>query len=146
MSVNFINVQNVLDNYKSSVYEKDVERFLTIYAPDIHIYDCWSNWECKGISHWRTNVEEWFNELRGDGVSLIVDFNDVVIEENVDLAFVHCSVNFTAKNVESGEKLRQLTNRFTFGLRKVNGSWMITHEHSSLPINKDTGKGIFNLK
>ncbi len=146
MSFNFIKVQDVLENYKSSVYEKDVERFLTIYAPDIHIYDCWSNWECKGIIHWRTNVEEWFEGLRRDGVSLIVNFNDLVIEENMNLAFVHCSVKFTAQNVETEEKLRQLTNRFTFGLRKVDDSWMITHEHSSLPINKDTGMGIFNLK
>ncbi|MBY0123790.1 nuclear transport factor 2 family protein [Bacillus sp. S/N-304-OC-R1] len=146
MGFNFIKVQDVLENYKSSIYEKDVERFLTIYASDIHIYDCWSNWECKGISHLRANVEEWFNGLKVDGVLLNVDFNDLVVEENMNLAFVYCSVTFAAQNVESGEKLRQMTNRFTFGLRKVNDSWLITHEHSSLPINMETGKAIFNLK
>jgi ketosteroid isomerase-like protein len=146
MGLNFIKVQDVLENYKSSVYEKDVERFLTTYASNIHIYDCWGNWECKGISPWRANVEEWFNGLKVDGVSLNVDFNDLVVEENLNLAFVHCSVTFVAQNEESGEKLRQMTNRFTFGLRKVNGSWLITHEHSSLPINMETGKGMFNLK
>ena len=114
--------------------------------PDIHIQDYWSKWECKGIFHWRADVEEWFNSLTEDGVLLTVDFNDLVIEENENLAFVYCSVTFTAQNVESGEKLRQLTNRYTFGLKEVNGSWIIIHEHSSLPINKDTGKGIFNLK
>ena len=146
MSLNFNKVKDVLENYKSSVFENDVDRFLTAYAPDIHIYDCWSNWECKGIFHWRADVEEWFNGLRAEGVLLTVDFNDLVIEENENLAFVYCSVTFTAQNVESVENLRQLTNRFTFGLRKVNDSWIITHEHSSLPINKDTGKGIFHLK
>ena len=146
MSINFNKVQEVLEHYKSSVYEKDVERFLTIYAPDIAMYDCWSDWECKGIYDWRANVEDWFNGLRAEGVSLSVDFNDLVIEEDVNLAFVYCSVTYIAQNAESGEKLRQLTNRFTFGLRKVNDSWIITHEHSSLPINKDTGKAIFDKK
>ena len=144
MSLHYPEVQDVLEIYKSSVYEKDVEKFLSIYANDILIYDCWSNWECRGISHWRSEVEEWFNGLIADGVSLTVDFNDLVIEENMNLAFVYCSLTFHAHNVESGEKLRHLTNRFTFGLKKVNDSWIITHEHSSIPLNKDTGEGIFN--
>lgn len=146
MKGTFIKVQDVLENYKSSVYEKNVERFLSTYAPEIHIYDCWGNWESKGISPWKANVEEWFNGLRADGVSLHVDFNDLVVEENLNLAFVHCAVTFAAHDIESGEKLRQMTNRFTFGLRKENDSWLITHEHSSLPINMGTGKGLFNLR
>jgi ketosteroid isomerase-like protein len=146
MKVNFIKVQDVLENYKSSVYEKNVERFLSTYAPEVHIYDCWGNWESEGISPWKANVEEWFNGLRADGVSLNVDFNDVVVEENLNLAFVHCAVTFAAHDIESGEKLRQMTNRFTFCFRKENDSWLITHEHSSLPINMKTGKGLFNLR
>ncbi|MBM7693326.1 ketosteroid isomerase-like protein [Peribacillus deserti] len=146
MKRNFIKVQDVLENYKSSVYEKDVERFLATYAPEIHIYDCWGNWEIKGISHWRANVEEWFNGLKVDGVSLNVEFNDLVIEENMNLAFVHCTVTFAAHDIKSGDKLRQMTNRFTFGLNKKDDFWQISHEHSSLPINMETGKGIFNLR
>ncbi|WP_409300112.1 YybH family protein [Peribacillus sp. SCS-155] len=145
MKGNFIKVQDVLENYKSSVYEKDVERFLSTYAPEIHIYDCWGNWEMKGISPWRANVEEWFNGLKVDGVSLNVDFDDLVVTENLNLAFVHCAVTFAAHDIESGEKLRQTKNRFTFGLKKEDDFWLITHEHSSLPINMETGKGIFNF-
>ncbi|WML49029.1 nuclear transport factor 2 family protein [Neobacillus sp. PS3-34] len=145
MSVVFSKVQDVLENYKSAIYEKDVERFLSAYAPDIHIYDCWGHWESAGISQWRETVKAWFTGLTEEGVLLKVDFNDLVVEENTNLAFVHCAVTFAAHN-ESGEKLRQMTNRFTFGLRKENESWTITHEHSSLPINMENGKGIFNLK
>jgi ketosteroid isomerase-like protein len=90
-------------------------------------------------------VKGWFNGLKEEGASLKVDFNDVAVEENSNLAFVYCAVSFTAHN-ESGEKLRQMTNRFTFGLKKENESWTIIHEHSSLPISMETGKGIFNLK
>ncbi|SFC40792.1 hypothetical protein [Bacillus sp. UNCCL81] len=43
MTGSFFKVQDVLENYKSAVYEKDVERFINMYAPDIHIYDCWEN-------------------------------------------------------------------------------------------------------
>jgi ketosteroid isomerase-like protein len=145
MSFGFNKVQDVLENYKSAIYEKDVERFVSSFASDIHIYDCWENWECIGIFQWKEIVKGWFNGLSEQGVLLKTDFDDLVVEENSNLAFVHCAVTFTAHN-ESGEKLRQMTNRFTFGLRKENESWTITHEHSSLPISMETGKGIFNLK
>jgi ketosteroid isomerase-like protein len=76
----------------------------------------------------------------------LVDFNDLVVEENSYLAFVHCAVTFAAHQEKTGKKLRQTTNRFTYGIKIVNESWVIAHEHSSLPINMETGKGIFNLK
>jgi ketosteroid isomerase-like protein len=146
MTIGISMVQDVLENYKCAVYEKDVEKFLSTYASDVHIYDCWGNWECKGISSWRENVIEWFNRLSEDENLLKVDFNDLSIEENTNVAFVHCAVSFVAYSEKSGEKLRQMTNRFTFGLKKVNESWFITHEHSSLPIDMQTGQGMFNLR
>jgi ketosteroid isomerase-like protein len=139
-------VQDVLEIYKGAVYELDTEKFLSIYAEDVHIYDCWGNWECKGISLWKDSVTEWFNGLNEDGYLLKVDFNDLTIEENTNIAFVHCAVTFAAFRENTEDKLRQMTNRFTFGLKKVNESWLITHEHSSLPIDMQTGKGMFNLK
>jgi ketosteroid isomerase-like protein len=138
-------IQEVLENYKSAIYEKDVERFLSIFSPNIHMYDSWEEWECVGISQWEVIVKEWFNGLSEEGVFLHTDFADLVIEENSSLAFVHCAITFAAHN-NSGEKLRQMTNRFTIGLRKEKDSWTITHAHSSLPISLETGKGLFNLK
>lgn len=142
----FCTVRDVVKNYTNAVYERDVEKFLSMYDPEIHIYDCWTNWESKGISLWKKNVEEWFNGLSEEGALLKVDFNDLMIEENGNLAFIYCAVSFAAYQEESGEKLRQITNRFTYGLKKVNESWFITHEHSSLPIDGETGRGIFNLR
>ena len=146
MTKDFTEVQEVLANYKTAVLEKDVEKFLTMYAPELHIYDCWMNWESKGIASWKETVTGWFAELRDEGIVLKVDFHDVVIEEGSSLAFVHCAVTYAGHQEGSGEKLRQMTNRFTFGLKKMDSSWLITHEHSSLPINPETGKGIFNSK
>ena len=146
MTSGITKVQDVLENYKSAVYEKDVEKFLSTYAEDVHIYDCWGNWESKGISLWKESVTEWFNGLNGDGYLLKVDFNDASIQENTNIAFVHCAVTFAAFKDNTEDTQRKMTNRFTFGLKKTNDSWLITHEHSSLPIDMQSGKGIFNLK
>lgn len=143
MANGILKVEDMLKNYKDAVHEKDVEKFLAAYADDVYIYDCWENWECKGISLWRQNVVGWFNELNEGGYLLNVDFNDVAILENNDVAFVHCAVKYAAFKDNVEEKIRQMTNRFTFGLKKVNESWLIVHEHSSVPLNPDTGKGNF---
>jgi ketosteroid isomerase-like protein len=145
MSSAFRTVKAVLENYQSATYEKDVERFVSAYATDVHIYDCWEKWAYVGISQWKKMVQSWFNGLNEDGYTLKTSFDDLVIEENANLAFVHCAVTFAAYNA-SGENAHQITNRFTFGLRKENESWTIIHEHSSLPINMETGEGIFNLR
>ena len=88
-------------------------------------------------------VKEWFTGLSEEGVSLKVDFGDLVIEENSNIAIVYCAVKFIAHS-QSAEILRQMTNRFTFCLKKENECWTIIHQHSSLPINIETGKGMFN--
>ncbi|WP_201715637.1 YybH family protein [Rossellomorea arthrocnemi] len=141
-----MNVQHILDEYKNAIHERDVERFLSIYDPGVHIYDCWGNWECQGIAAWQENVTEWFIGLKADGEILNVDFQDVVIEETTNLAFVRCAVTFAAHNESSGEKLRQLTNRFTFCMKNVEDTCLIVHEHSSLPISMEDGKGMFGLR
>jgi uncharacterized protein (TIGR02246 family) len=146
MSKGIGTVAGVLKNYKQSVNERDSDKFLAVYSSDVHISDCWGSWECKGIDAWRDSVSGWFHDLKENGDVLKVGFDDVVIEENTDLAFVHCAVTFAAYNEGSEEKLRQMTNRFTFGLKRVDGSWLITHEHSSLPINMEDGKGMFDLR
>jgi len=36
--------------------------------------------------------------------------------------------------------------RATSGLRKMNGKWLIVHDHVSVPIDFETGKAVLELK
>lgn len=138
----FTTVQNVLNNYKEAVYEKNVEKFLMGYAPDVHIFDCWQEWQYNGIEQWRVAVEEWFMGLEKEGVLLRTELYDESLKENEGLAHVRGTVSFTAFD-KTGKELRKMRNRFTFVLVKAEGSWRIIHEHSSLPVSTEDGKGIF---
>lgn len=138
----FAEVQDVINNYTDAVYEKDVDKFLSGYAPDIHIFDCWGEWEHKGIGKWKAVVKGWFGGLEEEGVRLRAEFHDKVCKENEDLAHFHCAISFTALD-DTGQELRKMTNRFTVALEKVDGSWQIVHEHSSLPISMEDGKAIY---
>ncbi|WP_223635527.1 YybH family protein [Planococcus sp. 4-30] len=138
----FTNVQEVFRNYSAAVYEKDVDQFLSGYAQDIHVFDCWQEWQYNGIEQWKTLVEDWFGGL-AEGERLRAELHDEVTKENGELAYVHGSMSFAAFD-ETGKELRKMSNRFTFVLEKTEGSWRITHEHSSLPIGMEDGKAIFD--
>ena len=146
MKQSFSTVEEVLENYKASVSERDVEKFLRSYSEKIDLYDCWTKWECNGLKEWRKSVESWFQELSEEGLNLKVTFSDMSIEEGESVAFAKCAITYAAYVQSSSEIVRQITNRFTFGLCKVDESWQIVHEHSSLPIDPATGKGMFHLK
>ena len=137
----FAEVSDVFKNYSDAVYEKDVEKFLSAYAPDVHLYDCWNNWEYNGIAEWRAAVTEWFSGLE-EGMWLRAELSGESGNENAGLAHVQGNMSFAAVDGE-GKELRKMVNRFTFLLEKVEGSWRITHEHSSLPINTEDDKAIF---
>ena len=137
-----MSVADVLETYKTAVYEQDVEKYVSLYTSDFQIYDCWDDWDCTDFSKWTELTKTWFDGLHAEGVLLKVEFDDTAVEENANLAFIRSNVTFAAYN-KSGKKLRQITNRFTFGLRKEGDSWKFAHQHSSLPINGETGKGVF---
>ncbi|AYC30567.1 YybH family protein [Paenisporosarcina cavernae] len=139
---NFSTVQEVLENYKAAAEAQDVEQFLTNYNEDIHLFDCWGSWECKGKENWRSSVTAWFSDLENEGVDLRVSFTDSKIDEGTDVAFARCNVTFAGHKRLDGSKLREMTNRFTFGFRKIENEWKIVHEHSSLPIDLETFKGM----
>ncbi|GAA5192116.1 nuclear transport factor 2 family protein [Arthrobacter gyeryongensis] len=133
-------VNQALDSYAAAVHAKDVEAFAALYDDNVHIYDSWGQWQYTGIEAWRSMASEWFSSLGDERVR--VEFNDVRSVAGEDVAFGHAAVTFAGISAD-GERLRAMTNRFTICLEKKDDAWKISHEHSSLPIDMETGKGIF---
>jgi len=82
----------------------------------------------------------WFNSLGEERVE--VGFDRVSSSVGDEVAFGSAAVTFSGISAD-GTRLRSITNRVTMGLEKRAGVWKIAHEHSSLPIDMPTGKGIF---
>jgi uncharacterized protein (TIGR02246 family) len=123
-------IQAVLDTYAAAA--RDVDAFVALYDEDVHIFDVWSTVATRGIDAWQAMVTDWFGAHPDELAQ--VTFNDVEIVGAGDAAFAHGEVTFTWESV-TGERLRAMTNRFTFCLAQRNGAWKIVHEHASLPID-----------
>jgi len=70
--------------------------------------------------------------------------SDLKITNDGRLGFSHSIIHFAGTNKE-GKKVN-LTLRITDGYRKVMGKWLINEEHTSVPVDFDTGKADFTSK
>jgi len=134
-------VLGILDAYKASVFAKDVEAFLILYARDVHVFDMWGAWSYVGIGAWREMVVNWFGSLGSDRV--VVGFDVIQVVETSNLAFIHAFVTFKGLSGE-GVELRAMNNRMTIALQQQGGAWKVVHQHTSAPVNHETLKVMLN--
>jgi uncharacterized protein (TIGR02246 family) len=131
-------IEQVLDGYAAAVRGKDVDGFVALYANDVRVFDMWGRWAYEGANAWRAMAEEWFGSLGDEQVA--VEFEDFQTIVGDDVAIADAFVTYKGLSAE-GAELRAMNNRLTWALRKTAGDgWEIVHEHSSAPIDFDTGK------
>jgi uncharacterized protein (TIGR02246 family) len=130
-------VESLLDAYRDAVDAKDVDAFVAIFADDVLVFDMWGTWSHDGIDAWREMAEGWFGSLGDERVR--VDFDDVQTTVGEDVAVLSAFVTFAGLSAD-GEELRSMNNRLTWGLRTVDGTWKVVHEHTSAPVEIATGK------
>ncbi|HEY6874721.1 MAG TPA: nuclear transport factor 2 family protein [Candidatus Dormibacteraeota bacterium] len=131
-------VEEMLDRYRTAVYDKDLDAFIGLYDENARVYDLWGRWMYSSASEWRKPAEEWFASLGTDRSS--PEFHDVQIDAGDNIAAVHAFITYRGQSAE-GTELRSMDNRITWVLRKnSDGAWKIVHEHTSAPADFDTGK------
>jgi len=84
--------------------------------------------QCRGVDLYRKNFEAWFASVRGP-----IDFEirELRITAHDDVAFCHYLARIKSTRT-TGEKNDYLV-RVTSGFQKMNGRWMVVHEHVSVP-------------
>lgn len=130
-------IDELMQNYKKAVYEKDVNFFSSIYDERICVFDMWGKWSYQGIEAWRGVIEDWFGSLGTEKV--VVDFDEVQIKINQSQGFATAFVKFTAVSPE-GTNLHSMQNRLTWIVEEKKGLWKVIHEHSSAPVDFNTMK------
>lgn len=128
-----------LQRYRDAVHAKDVAALVSLYDQDVSVFDTWGSWSLHGREAWHKLVADWFGSLGEERVA--VDFDQAASVDTADLVVGHAFATFAAFSPQ-GERLRWLTNRMTLALRRQGEDWKIVHEHTSVPIEHATVKGI----
>jgi ketosteroid isomerase-like protein len=122
---------------------KDVNAIMAVYVPDesLHVFDVIPPREYVGATAYRKDWETFLSMFDGP---ITLEISDLKVTTGGDVAFSH-SIGHLAGKLKNGRAL-DLTVRVTDGYRKVGGKWLIAHEHVSVPVDLETGKGDLSSK
>lgn len=134
-------IEQLLGDWEKAVRDKDIDAVMACYTPDVVSFDMMPPLQCDGAEAYRKNWQLGFEMCQGEG-----DFEtrDLNIAASSDVAFCH-RLNRMSGTTADGQEFDCWT-RWTVCFRRVNGRWLIAHEHISVPLDMETNQGLMDLK
>ncbi len=127
-------IRDLITQKEAAMRDHDAERIVSRYASDVVVFDLAPPLRKAGAEVTDpTGVREWFSRYEGPVHYRVRDL-DVTI--GGDVAYGH-SLNRMSDVPEGESGMFELWFRSTVCLRRVDGSWKITHEHDSTPFLMD---------
>jgi uncharacterized protein (TIGR02246 family) len=140
-AVDEVQIRELIANKTKAVRAKDIDGATSNYAPDVLSFDVVNPLRYIGVSAIRKRLEEWFSSFQG---SIGLEIRDLSVTVGEAVAFSHC-LNHVSATTTDGRKL-DMWWRETACYRKLEGKWLITHQHSSVPFDVESGKASLDLK
>jgi uncharacterized protein (TIGR02246 family) len=122
----------LIDAWAQAIRAKDVNGVMSHYVADIVTFDLAPPLQYVGAKALRKNLQEWFATFRGP---VGYEMRDLSITASDDVAFCH-SRNRISGTRTNGEET-DVWVRATVCYRKIDGKWLVTHEHASVPFYMD---------
>ena len=119
-------IRELTDSWKKAVEAKDVDAILANYSDDVIVFDVPPPLQDRGRQAYRKHWEDWLKNFKG---AIKCEFRDMQITASDDVAFLSTLTSIGEKD----EKGSGSWVRVTVGYRKINGKWLATHEHASIP-------------
>ncbi len=123
-------VRALLESWSEACRAKDIDRLMSLYAPDITYFDVVPPLQYTGTDAVRRNFLRWFDSWES---AIGVETRDLKILVGADVAVAHL-LHRTSGTLKSGHEVGYWV-RATVCCHCLNQSWLITHEHISLPVN-----------
>ena len=113
---------------------RDAARLVARYAPEIVQFSLAPPLQQGGSEvRDREGLRRWFSGFEGP---IDYEIRDLAVTSGGDVAFCHSLNRLSATPRGSAERF-DLWFRSTIGLRKIDGTWRIVHEHMSTPFYMD---------
>lgn len=126
------------DRFAAAVNAGDVDGIMKNYVPDksLVVFDVVPRKEYLGADAYRKGWEDFVSRFKS--VKLTIMELRITVDGNV--GFGHSFMNTKGTDMQGNPVDR--TVRVSAGYRKINGEWLIVHEHISVPVDLATGKAV----
>lgn len=136
-------IRELYDRWAKAFRAHDLDGIMSVYASGdaLVAYDIVAPLQYAGKETYRKDYAEFLSQYEGP---IEIEYRDLRIVAGDDVAFLH-TLERMSGTLKNGQK-SELWVRATSGLRKINGKWLIVHDHISVPANLDSGKAALDLK
>lgn len=134
-------IRQRVEDWAKAIRERDVNGVMSLYAPNIVSFDLDPPLRYAGTENKRQAWEKFFAAHAG---AITYDVRELNIATDVDLAFVH-SLNHVGGRLAAGRDI-DIWVRWTACFRRINGAWLIAHDHVSIPADLQHGSAVLDLK
>jgi uncharacterized protein (TIGR02246 family) len=116
---------------------KDADAIMKVYVPNasLVVFDVVPPRQYVGANAYRKDWQDFFAHVKGP---LEFEISDLAVTTDGRLGYSHSIQR--VRGTDSKDQPIDLTVRVTDVYRKINGNWLIVHEHVSVPVDLDTGK------
>lgn len=133
-------IRQRVEDYAKAISAKDIDSVMSFFAPDLVSFDlAIKSLRYVGADSKRREWQEAFAAYN----SIAYAVRDLNVMRDGELALVH-AVNHLKGTLAGGE-VTNLWVRWTAGLRRIDGIWLIVHDHVSVPSDLENGQAVLNL-
>jgi uncharacterized protein (TIGR02246 family) len=133
-------IRALIDAQARAIRAKDLDGTAASYAHDVVLFDVVNPLRSFGSEALRGRVAQWFASFEGP---IEYELRDLSIAAGADVGFSH-SLNRIRGTTTDGSKL-EMWWRAPVGYRKVDGAWLVTHQHASVPFDVASGQAWLHL-
>lgn len=133
-------IRQRIEDLVKALNAKDIDGVISLFAPDMVSFDIVPPLRYVGANNKRRAWEEAFAVYTGPFAYEVHELN---VTTHGELAFVH-SLNNVNATLASGQ-ISDLWLRWTACLRRIDGVWLVVHDHVSVPADLEHGHAVLNL-
>ncbi|GLI00882.1 YybH family protein [Phytohabitans aurantiacus] len=134
-------IRQQIETIVEALRTKDLDALKQPYSTDVVSFDIDPPLQHVGIDaklkNW-ANVFAFFEDVR-------YELRDLTLTVGDEVAFGHAFGRLTG-TLKDGTATTGMWVRVTYGLRRIDGTWLITHDQVSVPLDIRSGKGVVDLE
>ncbi|MES1943516.1 ketosteroid isomerase-like protein [Salinisphaera sp. PC39] len=134
-------IRALVGRWVEAACAKDLDGVMACYAPEVVAFDAIAALRFEGTEAYRKHWEYCMGFAEGE---MIMRIPDMDITVGGDIAFCHYLANCGCTDTAGNERTGWM--RGTVCLRRIDGRWLIDHEHYSVPFDPETMKVMTELQ
>lgn len=125
------------ERFAKAVQAKDIDAIMQSYVADesLFVFDVIPPRQYVGAKAYRKDWTDFLGMFDGP---ITFEISDLAVTTAGGMAYGH-GIQHMSGSDKKGKKI-DLTVRVTDVYRKINGKWLIVHEHVSVPVDFESGK------